>query len=105
MLMIESYIPTGSREPITAKELQKITGACIREITAAIQNRRRAGVPICAKRDETPGYFIAETADELRDYCGRLKHEEAEIRKTRRACEKLIRQLPGEEKPTDGGRY
>lgn len=93
-MRIEDFIPEGAESPVTARELKRRTGADVRVITAAIQARRRAGVPICAKRDENPGYFIAQTSDELREYCGRLKHEEAELRKTRKACEKLITELP-----------
>lgn len=91
---IETFIPEGHDSPITARELGKLTGATVRNVTAAIQKKRRAGVPICANRNENPGYFIAVSAEEMRDYCGRLKHEEAELRKTRRACEKIIDQLP-----------
>ncbi len=91
---IEDFIPEGAESPVTAKELRQRTGADVRVITAAIQARRRAGVPICARRDENPGYFIAETSEELQAYCKRLKHEEAELRKTRKACEKLITKFP-----------
>ena len=63
---IENYLPKGSESPVTAKELQRRTGEDVRTITA----------------------------DDLRDYCGRLKHEEAELRRTRRACERIINKLP-----------
>lgn len=95
-MKIEEYIPKGSSATITARELTQITGFDVRTIMSTIQRRRREGIPICAKKKEGPGFFIAINAEELRDYCGRLKHEEAELRKTRRACEKLIDKLPGE---------
>lgn len=79
---------------MTARELCDAIGTDKRTVAAMIQRRRRAGVPICAARSGRPGYFIALTAEEMRDYCGKLKHEEAELRKTRRACERLIEALP-----------
>lgn len=94
MLLIENYLPEGGENPVTAKELGKQTGEEVRTITAAIQRRRRDGVPIVGTKGKTPGYYIALTAEDLRDYCARLKHEEAELRKTRRACERIIHTLP-----------
>ena len=91
---IEDYLPEGGENPVTAKELQRRTGADIRVITLAIQQRRREGVPIIGSKGENPGYYIAITADDLRNYCGRLKREEAEIRRTRKACERIINKLP-----------
>lgn len=91
---IENYLPEGGESPVTAKELKRRTGVNVRMITAAIQRRRREGVPIVGSKGENPGYFIAITADELRDYCGRLKREEKALRKTRKACEKIIESLP-----------
>lgn len=93
-ITIENYLPKGGEHPLTAKELQRITGADVRTITAAIQQRRREGVPIVGSKGENPGYYIAITAGDLRDYCGRLKHEEAELRRTRKACERIIDKLP-----------
>ena len=93
-ITIENYLPKGGEHPLTAKELQRITGADVRTITAAIQQRRREGVPIVGSKGENPGYYIAITAGDLRDYCGRLKHEEAELRRTRKACEGIIDKLP-----------
>lgn len=91
---IENYLPEGGESPVTAKELQRRTGEDVRTITAAIQRRRREGVPIVGSKGENPGYYIAITADDLRNYCGRLKREEAELRRTRRACERIINKLP-----------
>lgn len=93
-ITIENYLLKGGEHPLTAKELQRITGADVRTITAAIQQRRREGVPIVGSKGENPGYYIAITAGDLRDYCGRLKHEEAELRRTRKACERIIDKLP-----------
>ena len=93
-ITIENYLPKGGEHPLTAKELQRITGADVRTITAAIQQRRREGVPIVGSKGENPGYYIAITAGDLRDYCGRLKHEEAELRRTRKACERIIDKSP-----------
>lgn len=91
---IERYIPCGSDRPITIKELEQQTGVDVRTIAAEIQKKRRAGVPIVGNKGLKPGFYIATTAEEMQEYCGRLKHEEAEIRKTRKACEKIIKNLP-----------
>lgn len=95
-MLIDDYLPKGGDNPVTAKQLTRRTGSDVRTITAAIQRRRREGVPIVANRHERPGYYIALTAGDLRDYCERLRHEEAELRKTRKACERIIKKLPEE---------
>ena len=39
-----------------------------RVLTQAIERERRAGIPICAACGETPGYYLAESPDELEAY-------------------------------------
>lgn len=93
--MIADYLLPGKVNARTGSDLAKLCGCDPREITAQIEKERRAGKPICASCDpEKPGYYLAETAEELQQYCGRLHRRAGEIHKTRRALLKAAKHLP-----------
>lgn len=56
------YIPTGQNNPITSRDLERLTGMSGAEIRGEIHRLRLAGHPIGS---DTRGYFIATTAEEL----------------------------------------
>lgn len=92
--MIKDYLSIGKENAITAKHLAAILQCDVREISAAIERERRQGQPIIASCDpEQPGYYLAESAEELQQYCGRLHHRAGEIYKTRRALLKAAQDL------------
>ena len=96
--MIAEYLHTGKDNPRTARELADIIGCSQRDISAGVEHERRQGQPICASCDaRKPGYYLAETADELQNYCKGLFKRAGEIHKTRRALLETAQTLPAEE--------
>ena len=55
-----------------------------RTLTQAIERERRAGVPICASCGETPGYYLAESPDELEAYLRSLDRRLRSVGMTRK---------------------
>lgn len=82
--MIAEILHTGKDHPITGKELATIFNTDIRHITAQIEAERREGQPICANMTGRPGYYMADGAEELQQYCSRLHRRAGELHKTRR---------------------
>ncbi len=93
--MIYEYLLTGEQNARTGKELAEMLNLAPRDISQAVERERREGKPICATCNTTaPGYFIAETQEEMQRYCDRLHHRAGEIYKTRAACLKTMEALP-----------
>lgn len=92
--MIYEFLGKGKGAARTARELAKALNVNARDITQAVQRERANGAPICAINGDPQGYYIAESREEMRQYCESLKRRELEIAKTRRACEKAARRLP-----------
>lgn len=92
--MIYEFLGKGKGAARTARELAKLLNVNARDITQAVQRERANGAPICAINGDPQGYYIAESREEMRQYCESLKRRELEIAKTRRACEKAARKLP-----------
>lgn len=92
--LISDILMTGAERALTGRELCEILHCNARELTAAIERERRAGSPICASTGANPGYYLAATQDEMRQYCNSLLHRAGEIHKTRKACIKTIDHLP-----------
>ncbi len=94
--MITEILQHGEENAQSGRELCNLLGGLtLRELCKAIEKERREGAPICASSGGRPGYFLADNVQEMQDYCGRLKHRERELAKTRRACERTIKTLPG----------
>lgn len=91
-MSIQNYLGNGKNNARTARQLADMLGRDARAVTAQIEKERREGAPICAACGENPGYFIAETAEELQTYCDQLKSRGIEIFKTRQALIKVLRQ-------------
>lgn len=92
MLHIADFLGTGADEARTARSIANFLGWTCRQVTRAIERERRAGKPICARSNgEAAGFYLAADAEELQQYCRRLKRREAEIRKTRRALKRACR--------------
>ena len=96
--MIAEYLLIGRENAQTGKELARALNCDIREITEKIERERRQGQPIIASCDASnPGYYLAATADEVQQYCGKLFHRAGEIHKTRNALLATAATLPAEE--------
>lgn len=92
--MIAEILRDGERNAMTGRELAQRCGLDIRTITEQIERERRAGQPICAKtRGERCGYFLAETQEELDQYCEDIRQRAVELFKTRRALLSIKDQL------------
>ena len=89
--MIAEVLNHGKENAISGRELAAFLNCNIRDITQAVETERRNGAPICASSGENPGYYLGN-AEEIEDYCGRLKHRATELFTTRQA---LIRTLKG----------
>jgi hypothetical protein len=92
--MIAEYLAQGAENARTGKELCALLRITPRDLTAAVERERRAGLPICASTGDPPGYFLAQDRDEMRRYCDSLLHRIREINGTRRACIKALDTLP-----------
>lgn len=96
--MIAEYLSKGRKNAQTGRALADLLQCDIRDITAGIEYDRRHGLPIIASCDpQRPGYYLAETAEELKTYCRRLNHRAGEIHKTRRALLETAQALPAED--------
>lgn len=91
--MIHELLTEGRENARTGRELAQALNCQIRDITAQIERERREGQPICAATGENPGYYLAETPEELEYYCDRLKGRAIEIFKTRQALVKVLRKV------------
>lgn len=91
--MIAEQLAEGAENARTGKELALIFNCDIRNITEQIEKERRAGAPICAAANGSPGYYLAANAEELETYCNRLQHRAGELHKTRSALLKVLRKV------------
>lgn len=95
--MITELLTEGRENARTGKELAEHLGLDIRTITEQIERERRDGQPICASsHGDPPGYYIAADADDLQQYCDRLKRRAVELFKTRQALIRVLKQLQDE---------
>lgn len=92
--MIHEFLSIGAENAKTGKELCSLLNITVRDLTAAIEQERRAGLPICASTGSNPGYFLAANQAEMQSYCKSLLHRATEIHKTRNACIASMETLP-----------
>lgn len=89
--MIIDYIPTGSLNAITAKELQLKAGyKSTREVTKEIHKLRSSGVVICSQTDEPAGYFLPENKYDVAMFCNQMRSRVMNIGKAVESAEKLL---------------
>ena len=63
----------GHPSAITARELCLITGSNDRAVRLAIAELIREGLPVLSSTESPPGYFIATSREEWREYDATLK--------------------------------
>lgn len=75
-MSIIAYIPAGRENRITREELSRLTGRADRLNRRAIEEARKAGVPVISS-SRGKGYYIAETQGEtdalLREIWARVR--------------------------------
>lgn len=99
---IASVLKTGKDNAISGRVLCDMLGLTPRELTLKVERERKAGAPICANTSGTPGYYIAADKEEMRDFCGRLKHRINELEKTREACARAVEWLSAAQDQSGG---
>lgn len=71
----------------------------LRELTQMVEAERRAGIPICATTDSAaPGYFLADSPEELQAYLSSLDRRLHKIRQTRQRLEDALCRLTDQER-------
>lgn len=98
--MIAEVLGTGKENATTGRVLASLLDMNIRDLTQQIERERRDGAPICASSGENPGYYIG-SAEELENYCGRLKHRAVELFKTRQALIKTLQKIAEQQEGAD----
>lgn len=80
---IAQYLDVGRQHAVTATRLAEFLELNdIRRVTKLIECERRAGVPICASNDTNPGYYLAESAEELEAYISSLNRRSRHLQAT-----------------------
>ena len=85
-----SSLLCGHDNPLTCQEIVSALGLPDpRVVTKLIERERRAGVPICASTDsKRPGYYLADSPDELKNYMRSLRHRVKAVSGTLAALER-----------------
>lgn len=92
--MVTELLEIGTDNARSGRELAKVLKCDIREVTAQIERERRAGQPICASMGgNKAGYYLAESPEELENYCNMLYHRAGALFKTRRALLNVLEQI------------
>lgn len=93
--MIHELLAEGAENAKTGREICNLLEISLRELTAAVEQERRAGIPICASMSgKRAGYFLAANREEMQRYCRSLLHRAGELHKTHRACLQTMGGLP-----------
>lgn len=94
---ITDLLAHGIENARTARETSNVLNMSARKVTRRIEyERRNEHAPIIATVcGKVKGYYLAETPEEIDEYCESLKHRENEIRKTRRALERTAKEWRG----------
>lgn len=94
--MITEMLKTGAKNAQTAREICAILNLSYADFRRRIAEERKTGSPICASAKNPAGYYLASNQEEMRQYCGKLRHRAGEIFKTRKMCLDMIDALPAE---------
>ena len=80
---------TGRQSATIGEDIASLLNWELRDVTREITRLRRKGVPICANSvGEIRGYYLAETQEELDEFCKRFKNRLSEIKRTLAGLEK-----------------
>lgn len=89
--MVQEYLHTGVNNALTGKYLASLLDCDLRTITAAIEEERRKGAPICATcKGPATGYYLAANNEELCNYIKGLDHRASELNKTSKALRDIV---------------
>lgn len=95
---INRYLGVGRQNAITAERLAELAELKDpRQVTRLIERERRLEIPICARSDNTPGYFLAATSAELRMYIESLERRIKHLQATLRGLTNALDRMEGQE--------
>ena len=83
---VASFLRYGRGNALTTREISRISGLSLRDVTRAICFERRHGAPILS--DPGAGFWLAASEDELRRCVAALRRRAAEIQQTASALER-----------------
>ena len=86
-LRIEAYLLRGHPNALSNEHLQNVTGLGSRQVTQAVQDARRRGVPVLSS-SHPGGYYIAATEEEKERFLRSMGHRAKEIIATLRCLER-----------------
>ena len=89
-MKISDYIPTGEANAISNKQVAVLAKCTPREVRRLVEQARQEGEPICSCDN---GYFIAETADELRRMLRKHYHQINTMIATARGLEHALLEM------------
>lgn len=96
---IVSALGCGAASARTAGELAILFGCHRRDISAAIERARVAGVPICASTDNgCPGCFLPASTSEIAGYRRSLERRVAAVSRTLKAIEYAHDRMTGQQR-------
>lgn len=97
MTELAKILSNDSEHPTAAQVVIELLGLRSRQqLSRLVASARRQGEPICSNKN---GYYLAQTRQEMENFCGRLMHRAKSIFVTRQACLKTAKGLPvGKEK-------
>ena len=97
---VSKLLSMGKEGAITGATLvQLLKLKDLRELTQMVEAERRAGIPICATTDSAaPGYFLADSPEELQAYLSSLDRRLHNIRQTRQHLEDALCRLTSQER-------
>lgn len=67
-MTILDYIPTGSENPISRRDLARLLDVPDRMVRGRIMQLRMEGYPICSTSSRA-GYYMADSREELEAFC------------------------------------
>lgn len=92
-MAVADILGTGKQNAITGATLADRLGCSPRELAAAIERERRAGVPICASQSRPMGFYLAADENELAEYCQQVKSRAVNLFKTRQALVRVLKEI------------
>ena len=102
MVKITEYLQHGEENAQSGRDMARLLGVNLRDISIAIERERQAGSPICASTDALRGgYYLADNREEMEHYCSRLSRRVGEINRTLEACKKIMPTLPSKASPNE----
>ncbi len=91
---VSSFLRVGKEHAIKLGDLAALTGMGERALRRQIQRERQRGALIIS--DCRSGYFLPETAEDIRVFVGQMKHRAREINSVCRAAEIALAEAEGQ---------